>query len=315
MSKILVTGGAGFIGSHIVERLLEQGDQVVVLDNFSSGKRQNLPENNANLLTVIDGDVADLEAVHQAVEGVDGVFHQAALVSVQESIDDPVNSFNNNTLGTFNVFEAARVHKVSKIVYASSAAIYGQNEHIPLQENELPSPLSPYALDKRYAEELAGVYHHTYGIRSVGLRYFNVYGPRQSPDSDYSGVISIFLARMLAGEPVTIFGDGEQTRDFVYVKDVANANAMLMHAMKDEAAVYNCGTGLSISINELYMVIADILSVTTTPYHGQARSSEVRFSCADIRKIKAAVSWRPSVRLSEGLEQLKSHIEKEWPVG
>lgn len=181
--KYLVTGGAGFIGSHIVEQLLQTNCDVVVLDNFSTGRRCNLPESDGRHLKVVEGDIAELDVVKDAMRGVDGVFHQAALVSVQASVDEPCTSFRNNAQGTFNVFEAARQHGVGKIVYASSAAVYGQNDNLPLKETEAPAPLSPYALDKVYAENLASVYCKNYGIKSVGLRYFNVFGPRQVPNS------------------------------------------------------------------------------------------------------------------------------------
>lgn len=309
MGKYLVTGGAGFIGSHIVEKLLENDNRVVVLDDFSTGRLENLEHliDNSNL-AVIKGSVSDFTAVQDSMQDCDGVFHQAALVSVQGSIDEPVKSFTNNTLGTFNVFEAARINKVLNVVYATSAAVYGQNDNVPLKESDLPAPLSPYALDKRYAEELANVYFQNYGIRSVGLRYFNVYGPRQCPDSEYSGVISIFIKRLIDGVPVTIFGDGEQTRDFVFVKDVANANSLSMATMKNAAMVYNCGSGSSVTINELYGQIAAAVGGGAVPDFGPARASEVRLSCANIDALQSCVSWQPQVRLDDGLKQLTDYM-------
>ena len=223
--KALVTGGAGFIGSHIVDRLLRDGHEVAVLDDLSTGKPDNLADNNK--LQLIEGDIRDFDTVSQCMQGVDWVFHKAAVASVPKTVNDPLGSSAVNYQGTLHVLEAARRNKASRVVFASSAALYGDEPTLPKVETLLPLTLSPYAVDKLASEYACGMYTRLYGLETVSLRYFNVYGPRQDPSSPYSGVISIFADKLNQGATPTIFGDGEQTRDFVYVSDVVEANMCL----------------------------------------------------------------------------------------
>jgi len=303
--RYLVTGGAGFIGSHIVEYLLEQGHQVRVLDNLSSGFRENLDGfPNQQYLKFIEGDIRTFEIVKKCAENIDGIFHQAALVSVPLSIKQPQASFENNAQGSFNVFEAARQENIKHIVYASSAAIYGKNTCLPLKETEPYAPLSPYALDKIYLEQLAKLYWQSYGIVSVGLRYFNVYGLRQNPDSPYSGVISIFVDRLLKNKPIVIYGDGEQTRDFINIKDVVSANVLSMNTVQQGAEVFNVGTGQATSLKKLLLILQNILENDSIPQYGLAREGDIRHSLANNIKLKSTLNWKPETTLKYGLVTL-----------
>ena len=300
--RILVTGGAGFIGSHLVDALLARGDTVRVLDNFSTGHRENLrTATEAELLT---GDINDFAMVDRASTGVDCVYHLAALTSVQRSVEHPMESFTNNTLGTFNVFEAARRRGVKRLVYASSAAVYGENPNLPLREAETPDPLSPYALDKVYAEQLAAVYARRYGLDATGLRFFNVYGPRQDPASMYSGVISIFVARLLRGAPLTVFGDGEQSRDFVYVGDVVRAAVTAGSCDLEGARVFNIAGGRAVTLRSLIATLEKILSVGATLEHMPSRPGDIRHSLASIDAARSLLDWQPECGLEQGLRHL-----------
>ncbi len=298
-ATILVTGGAGFIGSHLVENLLAQAYQVRVLDNFSSGHRYNLPLDHPHL-TVLEGDVGDFTAVQAAASGVKAIFHEAALVSVPRSIEQPQASFHSNSLGSFNVLEAARRNQVERVIFASSAAVYGANDALPLAETAPVNPLSPYALEKYHTECLAALYRRLYGLNSVGLRYFNVYGPRQDPHSAYSGVMSIFCERLRRGQALCIFGDGEQTRDFVYVGDVVNANLRALTAPAG-AWVFNVGTGQQTSLNQLLAQLQTALQTHQSPQYQAARAGDIRHSCAEISALKQQLAWQPHWSLTEGL--------------
>jgi UDP-glucose 4-epimerase len=308
--KFLVTGGAGFIGSHIVEHLLQGSHQARVLDNFTTGKRHNLAfaAGNPNL-EIVEGDVRDADAVASAMSGVDGVFHEAALVSVPQSVEQPALSFDINVRGTFTVFEAARQGGVRRVVYASSSAVYGDNEHLPLSENAVPIPLSPYGLDKLYTEHLGALYQSLYGQQMLALRYFNVFGPRQDPGSPYSGVISIFVDRLKAGKAVTIFGDGEQTRDFVYVGDVVQANLKAMFAPYSGFRVFNAGCGRQTSLNQLLSQLKELTGSSVTPTSAEARVGDVRHSLSDIASIQKDLAYAPAFSLAEGLRLLLESID------
>ena len=279
--RFLVTGGAGFIGSHIVEHLLKDGYQARVLDNFTTGKRENLAfaAGHRNL-EIIEGDIRNADTVAAAMtgaDGVDGVFHEAALVSVPKSVEDPGLSFDINARGTFNVFEAARKAGVRRVVYASSAAVYGNNEQLPLSESYTPIPLSPYGLDKLYTEHLGALYQSLYEQQMVALRYFNVFGPRQDPKSPYSGVISIFVDRLRAGTVPTIHGDGGQTRDFVYVGDIVQANLRAMLAESNAGfQVFNVGCGRQTTLNQLFDQLKELTRSNITPVHGESRVGDIR---------------------------------------
>lgn len=275
MNTYLVTGGAGFIGSHLCDALVARGDSVRVLDNLSTGHRGNLPSG----VTLIEGDVADPDAVAGAMDGVDGCFHLAAIASVEQGITNWLGTHTANLTGTITVFDAIR-RQDSKIpvVYASSAAVYGDAATVPIAETESRTPLSAYGADKYGCELHASVATHVHGIPTVGLRFFNVYGPRQDPKSPYSGVISIFCERIAGGMPISIFGDGQQTRDFVYVADVVRALLAGMRLRSTEPAVFNVCTGVPTSVEALARLIADLAGKTLNAQTQPPRSGEIRHS-------------------------------------
>jgi UDP-glucose 4-epimerase len=275
MSTFLVTGGAGFIGSHLCDALVARGDSVRVLDNLSTGHRGNLPSG----VTLTEGDVADPAAVAEALDGVDGCFHLAAIASVEKGITDWLGTHNANITGTITVFDAIR-RQGSKIpvVYASSAAVYGDAATVPIAETEPRTPLSAYGADKYGCELHARVASHVHGIPTVGLRFFNVYGPRQDPKSPYSGVISIFCERIAGGAPISIFGDGEQTRDFVYVADVVRALLAAMELRPADSPVFNVCTGVATSVESLARLIAELAGKNLNAQTRSPRGGEIRHS-------------------------------------
>jgi UDP-glucose 4-epimerase len=299
----LVTGGAGFIGSHLAERLLALGHAVRVLDDFSTGRRENLAFARG-CVEVIEGDLRDPATVARAVAGADGVFHQAALVSVPRSVVEPGLSFAINAAGTINVFEAARRAGVRRIVYASSAAVYGDGHPPPLSETLSPSPVSPYGLDKLYTEQAGALHAALYGLEPIALRYFNVFGPRQDPSSPYSGVISICADRLLRGESPIVHGDGEQTRDFVYVLDVVEANLAAMWGPPGGFRVFNVGRGERLSLNALIGLLQDVSGCRQPAVHAPPRAGDIRHSQADISAIGSALGYRPRWDVRRGLEAL-----------
>lgn len=299
--KALITGGAGFIGSHLAAALLHRGVAVRVLDDFSSGSPANL---HGLAVEVIRGDVADLEMVKTAVSGCDVIFHQAALVSVPQSITEPVRNHNSNVSGTFNVFEAARQAGVPRIVYASSAAVYGNLPGLPKREDSPVQPLTPYAAAKYGSELLAAVYAANYGMTCVGLRYMNVFGPRQDPSSPYSGVLSIFCRRVLEGAPLTVHGDGEQTRDFIYVDDVVQANLLAAETGAErlgETAVFNVGRGQQTSLNQIIALLGQIVGRTIDVQHQAPRQGDIKHSVANIDLARAKLNFDPQTSLLTGL--------------
>ncbi len=304
-----MTGGAGFIGSHLVERLLDDGHTVRVLDDFSTGRRENLAfAKPGAALEVVEGDIRDSGTVREAVAGVDGVFHEAALVSVPRSVEEPEVSCAINAHGTARVFDAARRVGVRRVVFASSAAVYGDTAELPVSERAPVRPLSPYGLDKLYTEQLAALHHALYGLPAIPLRYFNVFGPRQDPSSPYSGVISIFVARLLAGEPIAIHGDGEQTRDFVYVADVVEANIRAMFGPHGGSSPLNVGGGGRTSLNALAVLLGEIVGSAPVITHGAARAGDIRHSQADITAIRAALGYAPRWTTRAGLETLVAAV-------
>ena len=300
--KALVTGGAGFIGSHIVDRLLQDGHQVIVLDDLSTGHRENLAENEK--LEIIEGDVRDFNTVNQCMQGIDWVFHKAAVASVPKTVNDPVGSSAVNYQGTLHVLEAARQNKAKRVVFASSAALYGDEPTLPKVETMLPVTLSPYAVDKLASEYACGMYTKLYGLETVSLRYFNVYGPRQDPSSPYSGVISIFADKLKQGSAPTIFGDGEQTRDFVYVSDVVEAN--MRAATKESAAgqVINIATGNKITLNELLNTFCEIKQLEFNAEYQDPRQGDIKESYANVNKAASVLDWSSTVELNQGLRAL-----------
>jgi len=301
--RALVTGGAGFIGSHLVEALVARGDQVRVLDNFSTGRWENLA-GVVHRVEVIEGEVTDPMLVARAAEGVDLIFHLAAIASVQASVEDPVLVHRVNVEGTLCLLEAARRQGVKRFVFPSSAAVYGDHVALPLAE-ELPTrSLSPYAASKVAGEAYGRAYWASYGVPVVILRYFNVYGPRQDPTSPYSGVISIFADRMRRGEPPVVFGDGKQTRDFVYVKDVVRATLL---AGEQEAAVgktFNVAGGRETSVLQLVGTFNRVLGTRLSPTFAPPRPGEVRRSRADVSRARAVLGWEATTPLIEGLTAL-----------
>lgn len=303
-SVVLVTGGAGFIGSHLVDRLLEEGFRVRVIDNFFSGDQKNLAHHKNNkLFNFVEGDIRDFDLVKKVIKGVDAVFHQAALISVPHSCEDPVLSNEINVLGTLNLLQACVNADVKKYVFASSCAIYGDSDLLPITEDSPVKPLSPYAIDKYACEEYARIFSETYGLETVGLRYFNVYGPRQKVGS-YSGVISVFVNCFLDNKSPTVFGDGNQTRDFVHVKDVVNANLLALAKENISGEVFNISSGKKITINSIIEIIQKIMDKKSEVFYAEPRSGDIRHSFANIKKAQNVLGYKPSVKFEEGLREV-----------
>ena len=300
--KALVTGGAGFIGSHIVDRLISDGHEVVVLDDFSTGHRSNLTENKA--LTIVEGDISNFDTVKQCMQGIDWVFHKAAVASVPKTVNDPVGSSLVNYQGTLHLLEAARNNNVKRFVFASSAALYGDEPTLPKVETMCPVTLSPYAVDKLASESACGMYTKLYGLETVCLRYFNVYGPKQDPSSPYSGVISIFTDKLKNNEVPTIFGDGEQTRDFVFVSDVVEANMKAVTTEGCAGQFFNVATANKITLNDLLKILSDIYSIEFNVNYGEPRLGDIKESYAVVDKAMSLLKWSPSVELKQGLKML-----------
>lgn len=297
--KYVVTGGAGFIGSHIVGALKES-HEVTVIDNFSSGKKENL-EVVCDGITCVEGSITDLRLLRNVFEGADGVFHLAAIASVARSVDDPLATHQTNLTGTLNVLLAARDCGVKKVVFSSSSAVYGDDPALPKREDMPPSPLSPYAVSKLACEYYCTVFSDLFGVKTISLRYFNVYGPRQDPQGEYAAVIPKFITRLLDKKAPLIFGDGKQTRDFVYVKDVVQAN---IRAMQSPATgKFNIGSGESTDLNTLADRIAGILRVSLPPVHEKPRSGDIRDSVSDITAAREAFGYRTHYSLDRGLEE------------
>jgi len=301
MAQYLVTGGAGFIGSHIVDALLERGDAVRVIDNLSTGKRAYLAH-NLERIDWLEGDIRDRETCRQACADVDYVLHQAALGSVPRSVSDPLTSHDVNVTGTLNMLVAARDTGVKRFVYAASSSTYGDHPGLPKVEDRIGNPLSPYAVTK-YADELyAQVFGRCYGLETIGLRYFNVFGPRQDPDSQYAAVIPLFVSALLRGEAPTINGDGEQSRDFTFVANAVEANLKACAAPASATGkVYNIACGEQTSLNQLYSQLQRLLASTITAVHGPPRAADVRHSLADINRARQELGYTGSICFADGL--------------
>jgi UDP-glucose 4-epimerase len=300
--KVLVTGGAGFIGSHVADRLVAAGHEVRVLDNLSSGRRENL-DGPAREAEVVEADVRDGDAVRAAASGCDAVVHLAALVSVPASIADPLASQEINARGTLNVLLAAREAGAGRFVFASSAAIYGPAAELPNREDAAPAPISPYGADKLAGEAYCSAMWGAFGLETVVLRYFNVFGPRQDPASEYAAVIPRFAEAFRAGRPPTIYGDGEQSRDFVFVEDVARANLLALEAPA-AGLVANIARGEPVTLNRL---VAELRSLTQTdldPVHADPRLGDIRHSTADVAVAERELGFRPECSLAEGLRSV-----------
>jgi len=299
--KAVVTGGAGFIGSNLAEELAkEQENEVVVVDNLSTGRRENLQNlKNLKKCLFVEGSVTDLDLLRGVFKGCDFVFHQAAIPSVPRSVKDPLATNNVNTNGTLNVLVAARDCGVKKVVFASSSSVYGDTPELPKREEMTPNPLSPYAVTKLVGEYYCKVFEEVYGLKTVSLRYFNVYGPRQDPHSDYAAVVPKFVKSVSENKPPVIFGDGEQTRDFTFVKDVVRAN--LLAAKSGATGVFNIASGRRVSINELAEKIIKIQGKELEPVHSEPREGDVKHSLGDISRAQRGFGFEPRYSLEEGL--------------
>lgn len=306
--KYLVTGGAGFIGSHIVESLLEQGHHVRVLDDFSTGKRENLEgltqRFDGNQLEVLEGDVRDASRVGEAVRGVNIIFHEAAFVSVPQSMDEPQNCFDVNISGTSQLFDAARKAGVSRAVVASSAAVYGESDALPLDEETPLQPKSPYAVSKRVNEMYAELFTNSFNFEVVALRYFNVYGPRQRPDSMYAAAVPIFARRLLDNKPVTIFGDGGQTRDLINVHDVVHANLIASEHPNAAGKVFNICTGVETRLLDLLDVMYELLPNSPAHEFAAPRPGDIYRSAGSPQKAADVMGFRAQVSLVDGLKEV-----------
>lgn len=299
--KFLVTGGAGFIGSNIVGELLKRNYEVKVLDNFSTGKRENLSE-YANNIELIEGDIRSYHIVKDAVSGADVILHQAALPSVPRSINDPITSNEVNVTGTLNILEAARKHDVKKIVFASSSSVYGDNPKLPKDESMIPNPLSPYAVSKLSGEKYCNVFTRIYGLKTIALRYFNVFGPRQDPNSQYSAVIPRFITAIMRNESPVIFGDGEQSRDFTFVRNVIEGNILAATTDCEAGIAMNCACHGRITLNELVAMINEILGKDIKPVYKEPRAGDIKHSFADIQLAEKNLNYKPLVEFKEGLK-------------
>ena len=298
--KYLITGGAGFIGSHIARALLEQGADVRVLDNFSSGKRENLKGLNVEIL---EGDLRDASTVTRAVRGVEVIFHEAAFVSVPESMEKPQECLDVNVTGTSMLFEAARKAGVGRVVIASSAAVYGDSDAMPLVENTPLKQLSPYAVSKRIDEMYAELFTNQFGLEVAALRYFNVYGPRQRPDSMYAAAVPIFIRRMLDNKPITVYGDGGQTRDLINVRDVVQANLLASQHPAAPGQIFNVCTGVETRILDLLDILYKLFPNAPKHIHAETRAGDIYRSIGTPKKIKDTLGFDPKVTLAEGLKE------------
>ncbi len=306
--RYIVTGGSGFIGSNLADELARKHD-VVIIDNISTGRRVNsehLLENER--VTFVEGSITDLALLQDLFSGADGVFHQAAIPSVPRSVNDPISSNEANVTGTLNVLVAAKDCGVRKVVAASSSSVYGDTPVLPKHEAMQPNPLSPYAVSKLADEYYGKVFSELYGIQTVFLRYFNVFGPRQDPNSEYAAVIPKFITRLLDNRPPTIYGDGGQTRDFTFVRDVVQANIRAMES--DAQGVFNIACGRRISLNDLASILMDIIGVRVDPVYEPVRAGDVRDSLADISRAREAFGYDPQYTVEEGLAETVEWFRK-----
>lgn len=304
MALYLVTGIAGFIGSSIARALLARGDEVRGIDNYSTGKRENIAE----IMKQIDfreADLLDLDAVHKACKGVDYIFHEAAIPSVPKSVLDPLGSNQANVDGTVHVLIAAKEAKVKRVVYAASSSAYGDTPTLPKREDMPPNPISPYAVAKLASEYYMTSFYRCYGLETVCLRYFNIFGPRQDPSSPYSGVLAKFITQMLAGEDPTILGDGLQSRDFTYIDNTVEANLLAAEAPAERAAgkVFNVATGTRVDLNETFQLLKEIIGFKGKVKYGPERAGDVKHSLADLSRTEKALGYKPKVSFEEGLRR------------
>lgn len=311
MRKFLVTGGAGFIGSNIALELIRRGHSVRILDNFSSGKRENLKDIEKDI-ELIEGDIRSYHIVQQAVKGMDIVLHQAALPSVPRSIKDPITSNEVNVSGTLNILEASVSAKVKRVVYASSSSVYGDNPELPKNESMLPNPLSPYAVSKLSGEKYCKVFSRIYGLETISLRYFNVFGPNQDPTSQYSAVIPKFIYAISKGKQPVIYGDGKQSRDFTYVSNIIEANLLAATSKCDSGIVMNCACNDRITLNELVESINKIFNKNIKPKYEPARTGDIKHSFADINLAKKYINYSPKINFEKGLKLTVEKFLKKY---
>lgn len=300
MARVLVTGGCGFIGSHLVEALLGRGHQVIVVDNLSTGSLENIAH-ILNQVEFYEDDIRNLVAIKRIMRGVDYVYHEAAVSSVMESIADVVRTNGANVSGTVNVLHASCDAEVKRVIYASSSAVYGNTATVPIVEMTHPDAISPYAASKIAGEMYMRAFYHSYGLETISLRYFNVYGPRQKSDSEYAAVIPKFIQTMLKGDLPIIYGDGRQSRDFVYVEDVVTANLLAMDTRNAYGQALNIGSGQSTSIGELFCCLQDIVGAQGEPVFRKMRKGDVKHSWADIDAASNDLGYSPSISFEEGL--------------
>jgi nucleoside-diphosphate-sugar epimerase len=310
--RVLVTGGAGFIGSNLTEALLKKGHRVRVLDNFSTGKRENLVfEKEYSALEIVDGDIRDFETCQKATKGVHYVFHQAALPSVPRSVEDPLTTHFVNADGTLNILLAARDAGVRRVIYASSSSIYGDTPTLPKMENMPPNPMSPYALQKYIGEQYGRLFFQLYGLETVSLRYFNIFGPKQDPTSIYSAVIPKFINALLRNEAPVIFGDGEQSRDFTFIDNVVHANLLAMSAERLQGEAINIACGKRTSLNQLLDILKATLGSQVSPVYKESRKGDVKHSLADINRGKHVIDYDPQVDIETGLKKTLDYFRKQ----
>ncbi|PYV40647.1 MAG: LPS biosynthesis protein WbpP [Acidobacteria bacterium] len=307
MDKMAVTGGAGFIGSNLAEHLLSQGHEVLLIDNFSTGRESNLKlwaERAGDRVKLLRADVNETEKLRHAFRGVLYVFHQAAIPSVPRSIEDPKGTESSNINGSLSVLLAARDAGVRRVVLASSSSVYGDDHNLPKVEERVGRPLSPYALSKSVGEQYCRLFYELYGLETVCLRYFNVFGPRQDPKSEYAAVIPRFCTRLLGGKRPTIYGDGEQSRDFTYVANVVEANWRAATHAGAAGEVFNIGCGIQTSLNQLIGILNGILDIRLEPIYEPARKGDIRHSFADVKKAERVLDFHPAIDLQEGLKRV-----------
>ena len=304
MALYLITGVAGFIGSNLAHELVRRGEKVLGFDNFATGKRENVQELDGNI-EFRELDLLDAGAVAEACRGVDFILHQAAIPSVPKSVADPVTSHNVNINGTLNLLMGARAAGVKRVVYAASSAAYGDTPTLPKREDMLPNPISPYAVQKLTGELYMSSFTRVYGMQTVSLRYFNIFGPRQDPSSQYSGVLAKFISQMLAGNTCTIFGDGEQSRDFTYIENAVNANLLACAAPAEKVSgrMFNVATGTRFSLNETFRALASIIGYKSEPQYAEPRAGDVKHSLAEISRAREAMGYQPTVNFEDGLRR------------
>lgn len=309
MAKVLVTGGAGFIGSHLATRLVDGGHEVRIVDNFSSGRRENLAH-LGDRVEVEEGDIREPKVCHRVSAGVEFVFHEAAIGSVPKSVDDPQSSHDANVNGTFNMLRAAVDCKVRRFIYAGSSSAYGDTVESPKHEGIRPEPLSPYAVQKLAGEHYARAFFECFGLESISLRYFNVFGARQDPHSQYAAVIPAFITAILRGEAPVVYDDGEQTRDFTYIDNVVDGNMLAMQAASTRGEAVNVACGGSISVNQLVATINKLLGTNVAPRYVAPRPGDIKHSCAAIDRARELLGFRPLVGFEEGLRRAIDYYRK-----